>query len=586
MRIQIIRNIIIFLFGLIVLNLFYLQVIRGGYFHNLSQSNSLRVVPFEGERGDILDCNGKVIADSQKAYHAVIVPQDLGRKTEVFGFLAKVLDQPAEELRERYLRNKLTPFSPVSVAEGISRSQAIVIQENAFRFPGRMVLEYYRRENPYAEAGAHVIGYVGKPDPDRVRKITEYGYSAEEMIGYSGIEEFYNDLLRGNAGGREIEVNSLGQQMRVLSVSEPSKGSDVQLTIDMRIQKAAYNALDGRRGAAVVLDPDTGEILALVSSPAFDPNAFLDRDDRSRVAGYLQNADSPLLNRASSAAFPPGSVFKIPVSFGGLEERKIKLTTTFDCPGYFALGARVFRSPHTWGVQDMTEAMGHSANEYFFHIGLMLGPEKISRYARLMGLGEKTGVDLPYETRGRIPSLSSRLRWFKGDTANMSIGQGDVLATPLQLVRMIAVFANNGYLVRPHLLKAVAGQEICGDTSVAGRVGLFGSKAKDFQCLRSVTHISFRNDVWQAMRRILYAPVKMESGTAHVLDMPGFDTFGKTGTAQAGSGHMDHAWFTGVTITAKRRIAYAVLLENGGGSANACAVVKQMLLDMKEKDIL
>ena len=583
MRINIIRILIIVAFLSILMNLFYLQVIRGGYFHRLSYNNSIRVIPFEGERGKIFDRNGKVLAESEKAYHAVIIPQDMGKRRDVFGFLSDCLGVPPDEIERRYRHNKMTPFSPVSVAEGITRQQAIKIEENSFRFPGLMVIERYRRKYPLLKAGAHVLGYVGKVDPARMREITSYGYSAEDVVGYSGVEQEYDEVLRAATGGREIEVNSRGQQTRLLQIRESAKGGDVTLTLDAFIQRVAQDALGGARGAVVILDPDTGEILAMASSPSFDPNAFTHREERTHVAEYLENSASPLLNRAITGSFPPGSVFKIPVAIAGLEEKEITPVTAFNCPGYFELGNRIFKSPHSWGVQDLTQAMGHSANEYFFHVGLLLGPEMMERYARLVGLGERTGIDLPYEAKGKIPSRVDHLSWFKGDTVNMSIGQGNVLATPLQLARMIAIFANGGYLVTPRIVKAVQGEDVCENKEANRHPSLQGSRD---ECRAPKVRIAFREDTWTILKKILYAPVQMETGTAHILNLPGLDTFGKTGTAQAGSGKMDHAWFVGVTSSPKRRMAYSIFFENGGSSANACAAMKEVLLRLQEKGIL
>jgi len=568
MRIQIVRNLIIALFLLIAFDLFYLQVIRGGYFHRLSQNNSIRVIPFEGKRGRILDRKSQILVDSAKSFHAVIIPQDLGKDRSVFYFLSKVLNEDPGTVEKRYLNGRLTPFSPVTVAAGISRQQAIKIEESSYRYPGLVVLERYRRNYICGESCAHILGYVGKADPFKMQRIAEYGFSAEEYVGYSGVEEALDDALRGAPGGRQIEVDSRGRQVRLLSMRDPSDGQDIVLTIDRSVQRAAFTALAGRRGAVVVLDPDNGEVLALVSSPSFDPNAFADREKRGLVAGYLDDRSSPLLNRAMSASFPPGSVFKSAVAAGGLEERKIETSTVFNCPGYFAVGKRVFHSPHVWGDQDLIQAMGHSANEYFFHIGLLLGPDLIARYAKGFGLGERTGIDLPYETRGHVPQGTEFLRWYKGDTANLAIGQGSVLVTPLQLAREMSVIANEGRFVTPHIVKAIGAVEAC------------------TVCHASPRFVALRKDVWAALKQALYAPVKMDTGTAHVLDLDGLDTFGKTGTAQAGAGQVDHAWFAGVTTTSKRRIAYCALLEHGGSSANACLVIKEILLSLKEQGIL
>ena len=248
MRLNVIRNIILVMMFLIVVDLFYMQVIRGGYFAHLSLSNSIRVVPFEGARGRIFDRNGKILADSIKEYHAVVIPQDVRDKKALFSFIADVVGVETSVIEKRYLRNRLTPFSPITLSDGITRPQAIRIEENAFRFPGLFVLEKFSRRYPYGASSAHLVGYVGKADPFNVKKIAEYGFSAEEVVGYSGVEEYYDEVLRGIPGGRQIEVNSRGQQTQLLSVREPSNGKNIVLTIDEDMQRAAHSALAGRHG--------------------------------------------------------------------------------------------------------------------------------------------------------------------------------------------------------------------------------------------------------------------------------------------------------------------------------------------------
>ncbi len=564
MRLSIIRNFILMLLVLITGYLFYLQVIRGGYFARLSKSNSIRVVPFEGARGRIFDRHGKTLADNVKAYHAVVIPQDIRDKKALFAFMGEVLGVDPRLTEKKFFRNKTTPFSPVTLAEGLSRSQAIRIEENAFRFPGLLVLQKFSRRYPSGWCSAHVVGYVGKVDPFKEKKITEYGFSAEEFVGYSGVEEYYDEALRGAPGGKQIEVNSRGHQTQLLSVREPIQGRDLKLTIDDAVQRSADSALMGRRGAVVVLDPSNGEVLALASSPTFDPNAFVDKEKQDLLEGYFKSTEAPLLNRAVSGAFPPGSVFKIPVAMGGLEEYKIKTSTTFDCPGYFQMGDRTYRFPHAWGVQDFTSAMAHSANEYFFHVGLMLGIHPIVKYARSFGLGERTGIDLPYESKGGLPGIKMT-RWYKGDTLNTSIGQGNVLATPVQLARLIAAFENKGMMPQLHVV--LSGQ-------------LDSSRPLP-------VHVSFRKEVWAAVRKGLDQVVLSQDGTAHALaDIPGVRTYGKTGTAQTGPNKDDHAWFAGVSRSQERTIAYCVFLEHGGSSTNAVVLTKEFLISLREQGIL
>ena len=564
MRIHVILRFIAAGFILILLGLFYLQVVRGGYFFRQSVTNSIRIIPFEGRRGLILDRNGKVLAANEKSFCVSVIQQDQKDRKELFRFLARALGIDAQVLESRVARNRVASFSPVLVAQDITRLQAIVIEESAFKYPGLLVMENYRRLYPCGAAGAHVVGYVGKADEAKMRVIEEYGYSAEDPVGYTGAEEYFDDDLRAQPGGRQIQVNSRGQQVRLLSMREPAEGKTLVLTVDQDIQKAAHQALAGRKGAVVVLDPGNGEVLGMVSSPAFDPNDFSRRDDRSRAGAYLKDIASPLLNRAVGSQFPPGSVFKIPVTLAGLQERRIEPTTIFDCPGYFDLGNRRFKFHHAYGQQDLIEAMGHSANEYFFHVGLLLGPDMIARYAALFALGERTGVDVPYEVKGAIPHRSTFTHWFPGDTANMSIGQGYILTTPIQLARLMAAVESEGRLVVPHVKLSLGGVET-GTSSAPERF------------------VTLRPEVWKGVKLALHAVVKMPDGTAHVLDLPGIEVYGKTGTAQAGAGRSDHAWFAGVVKTEKRTFAFAILLEHDGSSAFACAAARDMLLDLQSQ---
>ncbi|MEI8013071.1 MAG: penicillin-binding transpeptidase domain-containing protein, partial [Candidatus Omnitrophota bacterium] len=506
---------------------------------------------------------GEVLADNKRSFCVALLPQDIKDKHEVFRFLAEVLNIKLTQIEARYKKNRVASFSPVIVARDIVRQQAIKIEENAYQYPGLLVIEDFRRQYPFGAVTAHATGYVGRATEARMRRIEAYGYSTDDPVGYSGVEEYYDDDLRGAPGGRQIQVNSRGKQVRLLSMRAPADGRDLVLTIDIDIQQAAYEALGGRKGSFVAIDPANGEVLALVSSPSFDPNDFSSREDRSQAAAYLKDDALPLLNRAVSAQFPPGSVFKIPVAAGGLQERKIKEETTFDCPGYFDLGKRRYKFPHAYGAQDLIQAIAHSANEYFFHIGLALGPEVMLRYASLFALGERTGIDLPYEVKGSVPRHTAFKQWFRGDTANMSIGQGYVLVTPVQLARLMAAVENEGQIPSVHLKKSLGGVE-------------------------NAAHLSsqvvvLRPEVWGTLKKGLHEVVMMDNGTAHVLNIPGIEVYGKTGTAQAGSGKDDHASFAGVVKTPLRTFAFVLLLENGGSSANACLAVKEMLLNLQSR---
>lgn len=556
-RIKVFYYIVVGLFILIAIELFYLQIIRGNYFLKMSQRNSTRLVSFDGPRGKIFDAQGKTLAESVKSFDVALLPQDIEPQSDVFKFLSGVLGVPADTLQKKYQRQKLTPFTPTLIVSSITRQQAIRIEESRYRYPGLFILEQYQRRYSFPESIAHLMGYIAKRDFGKEEGIQHL----PQMKGVSGLEFFYDDVLRGKTGIREIEINSRGQQVRLLRETEPIAGDDIQLSIDMRLQTIAHQALKDRNGAIVIVDPSTGDILALVSSPSFNPNYFLSPDHRKQVGAYLNNTSAPLLNRAISAQFPLGSVFKIIVAVAGLEEKKFTPVTTIQSPGYYQIGNRTFKFAHAYGPQDFYQAMAHSANEYFFHVGLKLGAVTMAHYAQLLGFDDKTGIDLPFEVKGNIPSSKKIKPWYPGDTANMSIGQGRVLVTPIQVVKMMSILEMQGEIIPLRLVK----------------------KVKDRDITYKKTHLSFKSSVWQEVKKALQRVVEAQGGTARELKMKGLVSYGKTGTAQSVKHKADHSWYAGVSKSPKgKRIAYCVFLEHGGSGKNAVFLMKDILTALQD----
>lgn len=571
MRIRVIRVITVVLFLMIVMDLFYMQAIQGRHFFNLSANNRIRVVPLDGWRGRIYDRNGKILADNRLSYDVMVTPQDVQKGEELFQFLSGVLDVEQHLIAQRYNQKKIAPFAPVAVAEDISQEKAILIEENKYRFPSLFVYEGFNRSYPLGKSGAHVLGYIGKINRARKDRFKEYGYSLESVVGYSGVEEYYDTYLRGEEGGIQIEVNSRGQQVRLIGLREPKQGQDITLTVDTEIQQDAAELLEDRRGAIVVMDMDNGDILALTSSPSFDPNVFMQSRSRGQVGSLFTDASAPVLNRAIQGVFPPGSVFKTIVATAALNTGKITPHTSFVCAGAYFLKKARFRCTHVHGSQNLIEAVAHSCNVYFFNTGLLLGAETIGHYARLLGLGEMTHIDLPYEEDGSISWRRQRQavegdQWRAGDTLNISIGQGAILVTPLQLVCMMATIAKDGVPVRPHVIKSIAGMDV------------------DKPPPDPVPHIDQK--IFKSIQQGLRAAVADFSGTAHVLDMKDVYIAGKTGTAQTSGGQENHSWFVGYAKGAKKNIAFCVFLEHGGSSYRACLIAKDLLIRMKEKEIL
>ncbi|HPN88454.1 MAG TPA: penicillin-binding protein 2 [Candidatus Omnitrophota bacterium] len=570
MRIKILRVLIIIVFIITLVNLVYLQAIRGSYYYKLSKNNRIRLIPMEGWRGRIFDRQKVLLADNQLSYNAMITPQDIKNTKELFLFLSSVLGVDRYILEENYEQKTSFSFAPVVIAENITREQAIILEENKYRFPSLVVSESFRRVYPLGQNSAHVLGYVGKVSQSQIEKNQEYGYSPLSFVGYLGVEEYYDNYLRGGSGGLQVEVNSRGQQVRLLSVKEPLKGQDITLTIDSRIQQKALQLLDEHVGSIIVMDADNGEMLAMTNAPAFDPNMFNQRKSFLSVQRLFSHPLAPLLNRSIKGLYPPGSVFKIPIAFGGLDSGKIAIQTTFHCPGFYEIGGIKFKCAHQHGAQNLYQALTHSCNVYFYRLGLLLGADSIYRYAKIFGLGELTHVDLPYEKSGHIPyrqqNILSGKKWYTGNTLNISIGQGDVLITPLQLTRMMATIFNDGLEVQPHVISAIGNHQ----------VAAFSTRQQSW----------FASPVSRFIKESLRNVVKSPEGTAHILDIPGLNVSGKTGTAQASGTKKDHAWFVGYVKGESRNIAFCVFLENGGSSENACYVARDLLNYLREKEIL
>ena len=567
MHLKIIRLIFVSLFLSLAFSLVFIQLIQGTYYYNLSTNNRIRVMPIEGRRGQIFDRNGVAIADSRVSFDVAVIPQEVKDQEELLEYVSGVLQKDREDLARTFKKRIQAPFEPVVIAEDIRRETAIVLEENKFRFPGLIIKVSSRRYYPFGFVNAHLLGYLGKIDRSSLTQLKDYGYTIQSVIGYSGIEKYYDAYLKGEVGGLQIEVDHRGQQVRLLSLREPTKGEDVVLTIDNRIQTMATEALSGHRGAIVMMDLDSGEILGMVSAPSFDPNLLTS----GKVGNIFFDSSAPLLNRAISGLYPPGSVFKVPVAVGALQTGKINPHTSFLCNGSYHLGNRQFECAHTHNIQDLNQALAHSCNVYFFNTGLILGPELMAKYARMLGLGALTNVDIPYEATGLVPDrtqkkISRRQYWYQGDTLNFSIGQGDVLVTPLQLVSMMSIVANDGEAIQPHLLKAVGRQ--------------------NYVLSQHQPRIPVGKKIYEIVKNGLKAAVEDQEGTARLLDIEGLQVLGKTGTAQTSGGRPNHAWFVGFCPSAKTKIVFCVFLEHGGWSTNACEVTKELLLRMMKEKIL
>ena len=554
-------------FLFLCLALIYYQVIQFSKYQQLSQTNRIRILPKSASRGCILDRNGNILTEDAPSYNLLVMPQGREYSAEQMSKLSSILSVSKEEFKSRYNKGYTAPFAPVLISKDISLSLAVTIGQLKYDLPEVVIQPEPKRMYPLGDIASHILGYLSYIDAWRLQRLKEYGYKMQDLVGYSGIEEVYDYVLRPRGGGMQVEVDNKGRLSRILGFKLPQKGKDIQLTIDLRLQKIIQNNLRGRTGCVIILNPTNGEILALESSPNFNPKIFQDGTS-SQINSLLNDSDAPLLNRAINGLYPPGSVFKIVLAAAGLEKRKIDINSKFFCSGNMQIGNRGFSCWGKHAEQDIILALAHSCNIFFYNLGLRLGPQLINEYALKFGLNQPTGIDLSSESKGYLPySLWQRIKrhqkWFAGDTANLSIGQGEILVTPLQVARMMAAVVNGGKLISPRLLKSINdGNQVFDSPS------------------GQIVNLPISKQTLQIIKKGLIAAVNEPEGTANILANLGVAIAGKTGTAQIEK-ETPHGWFVGYFPVDKPRFVICVFLEHIGSGYYSCQltrmIIKQML---------
>jgi len=563
--IELLQKIFLAGFILLALCLGYYQIIKGEYYSQRAKNNYIRVIPQLAMRGSILDRNGRILSYDRAIFNISVIPYQIRDKSDaLFKDLSKFLNCDLELIYKNYNRNKgfKSLFSPVDIITDIDKKEALKLKE---KFGNSILINPQpQRFYPYSAQFAHLVGYVQKAT-SLYEKLKKYGYSPLERVGLSGIEQQYDAYLKGEDGGDLIEVNAQGKIVGFLGKRMPKKGKDVQLSVDSRIQKEAGNALSGRRGTIILMDSNSGEIIALYSSPSFDPNYFV---EGKNINKYLKNKNSPLLNRAIQAVYPLGSTFKPLLAVAALEAEKIKPEKTFMCSGALAKGNTQFRCSSTHYEEDLYQAITHSCNVYFYNVGLISGPNTIAKWAKKFGLDSLTGVDLPHEKKGFVPDPKWKQKvlkqnWFAGDTLNMSIGQGYLESTPLEVTVAINAIANGGYLVRPQILKKV------------GNIPSDGP---------SLTPLGICDKNLNVIKKALRDVVSRDDGTAKILKNLNLQIAGKTGTAQTKG--RAHGWFVGFFPYKNPKYTVCIFLEKGGSSHQALKVLYNFLAQIKKKGLL
>lgn len=574
LRIKIAGFTVVAIFLALALRLINFEVINAKKFKGLSDKNCIRLIPQEGSRGRILDRQGRVIVGNELCYDVLLMPREAQDIEKVLTQVSPVLDISLEDLKDAFKSSFAASFAPVTIARNIETKKAIALEELKAVLDGVVIQPRPQRTYPYGNFASHLIGYLHEIDRWRLTRLKDFGYRTKDIVGFGGVEERYDYYLRQEEGGMSVEVDHRGRFVRLLGVRPARNGKDIQLTIDLKIQKIAEENLGERKGCVIVMDPYSGEIFAMTSHPNFNPAVFV-KGYKSSIRSLFEHPEAPLINRATSGLYPAGSVFKLIVACAALQTGKINLSTTFFCPQAIYIGKQEFSCWSKHQGQNLLEAITHSCNVFFYRTGLLLGAQAIYEYALKFGFARPTAIGLPYEASGFVPSplwrKIYRLRnWFDGDTVNLSIGQGELLVTPLQITRMMAVFANSGTLVTPYIVKAIDGR-----SPRTFGVGVY----------RKNTVLGLKENTLDYIRQGLRKVVSEPSGTANVLADLSVSVAGKTGTAQV-PGSQSHGWFTGFFPFKNPKFVICVFLEHGGSGYYASALAKQIIESMVKEGLV
>jgi len=573
------------LVAVLVGRLYVLQVLQHDQQSAVSENNRVHVLPIPPERGLIYDRNGVVLADNKPSFNLTMTRERAGDPARVLDSLAQILGLSEDDRHQfdKDLRRGRKPFEPVTLLVGLSEEQIALIAVNQFRLPGLEVEPQFIREYPLADHFAHSVGYVGRINEKEAKTLDSTAYRGTQSIGKTGIERFYENELHGQVGYEEVETNAQGRVMRVLNHHDPVPGKDIVLSLDAHLQQAAEKALGDRRGAVVVLDPANGDVLAMVSNPAFDPNLFVTGIGFKAYAELRDSIDRPLFNRVLRGLYPPGSTIKPAVAIAGLDSGVVTAGSRVFDPGYYQL-PNYDHKYRNWnrtgdGWVDLDVAIMRSNDTYFYDLAHKMGIDRLSSYMNKFGIGQKVALDMFEESPGLMPSrewkrATRRQAWFPGETLILGIGQGYMQTTPLQLAQATALIANKGVWNRPHLAKTIEGQPPVDENPMENIVLRDKSDwARVTHGMEQVMH-GARGTARKAAIGSQYR-IAGKSGTAQVVAIKQGEKYDRNKLQER---HRDHALFVAFAPADDPRIVVSVMVENGeSGSGVAAPVVRQVM---------
>ncbi len=541
--------------GVLLVRLSHLQLVRGSHYRRLAEDNRLRVVPEQAPRGLIVDRQGRILASNQTIFRVAVIPQEVEDLPSLLERVGTRTRQSVEALQRAYTRERWLSFVPATVVALVPKETALRLEEERWQSPGLLVKPDTVRRYPLGQTAAQLLGYLSQPTAEELPQLKSYGVRPKHLVGRAGLERLLDHDLLGRPGGLVVEVNNRARQMREIGRRRPQPGARVTLTIDAQLQSLIEQAFGAQPGAAVVLDPETGEVLAMVSMPTFTPESFALLDARA-VRRFLNDPARPLVNRAAAESYQPGSIIKLVTAAAALEHNLITPQTTITCPGRLTIGDRMF---HCWnrdghGPMTLPEALMQSCNVYFMQVSRWLGRDRLRAALEQAGLSKKTGWILE-EQAGHLPTR----RLTEGEIALLGIGQGEILVTVLQEAVLAGALANRGWLVQPWVVSAI------GDQSVGGQM--------------TRRRLGWSADTIEAVRIGMQEVVRNPAGTGHRAFTPGVTMAGKTGTAQTHIPEQTHGWFVGFCPVDQPTVALAVMAEHGGSGGELPAEIARTICE-------
>jgi len=593
LRVGIAGVVVLIAFGLLAARFFYLQVLQHDVYRAKAEDNRISIVPVLPNRGLLLDRHGVIVARNYQGYTLEIFPRKVASLERTIDELAELVDiQPRDRARFRKLLAETRNAESLPIRSRLSDEEAASFAANRWRYEGVELKARLFRQYPYGDVGSHILGYLGRVDTADQTRLEEEGldanYRGTEFIGKAGVEASYEAELHGTTGFEQVEIDAAGRGIRTLSRTPSQPGNNVRLTLDMRLQRVAESAFGERRGALVAIEPASGDVLALVSKPGFDPNQFVDGIDPQYWAELNANIDKPLNNRAISGVYPPGSTFKPYMALAALELGKRRYNSTIQDPGYFEFGGRRFRDsrPGGNGTVDLYKSIVVSSDTYYYQLANDLGIDAIAGFMKNFGFGARTGIDLAGEATGVLPSPEWKLkrfkrpeqqRWYAGETISIGIGQGYNAYTPLQLAQAMATLASGGTMHKPRLVAQVdnprTGERRLVDSEVTMRARLKPEHV-DF-VKRAMAGVNKEGTGARAFAGAQYTSGG-KTGTAQVIGMKQGEKYDETKVAER---FRDHSLFIAFAPLESPKIALAVVVENGGFGARAAAPIARTVLD-------